>query len=335
MSQSTLSAAAIWAAAREAADVIVNLPALAGGGAPIELFLRHVPATGPRGFRMGARGEFADEEPIHRVVIDHDFFLGTFVVTQEQWAAVWPGIDAERWYPDRPPWGKPPGASPSYHSPASQGADTSRRPVEQVSWYDALAFCDWLSRNGTFAAGKEPPAGYLFCLPTEPEWEFACRGGGSGTGSDTEYWNGDGEAALGRVGWYDANSSSRTHDVTEPVDPEAPEQHPLGLFGIHGNVLEWCHDEWGEARYRRHVDGDSDSEAARHRWQILSALLSAGPTALGEELLPRDRYRVIRGGSWLGTAGRCRSACRLWYGPVDRSLSRGFRVCLVRGPGSL
>ena len=126
----------VWQTARDAADVIVVLPPLREGEAPVELFLRWVEKSGAGGFRMGARGGFYDREPVHRVVIEKDFYLGTFVVTQEQWAAVWPGIDAERWYPPGNHWGNAPGARPGFFV---YRPDSGILPVEQVSWYDALA----------------------------------------------------------------------------------------------------------------------------------------------------------------------------------------------------
>ena len=318
--------AAVWAAARAAADVIVALPGTGADGQPVEMFFRRVAATGPEGFRMGSRNRNPDEEPIQRVVIEEDFYLGTFVVTQEQWAAVWPGI--EGLYGKEGPWKKSPGASPS----DQQGSGLL--PVEQVSWYDAMAFCDWLTRHQTLIGGTSPPDGdWRFCLPTESEWEYACRGGPEGVGRDTEYWNGDGEAALREVGWFYDNSGSGTHPVTEPLFPGSVEDHPLGLFGLHGNVWEWCHDEWDGGAYRGHVDGDGD-RAVEHRSEVLRALAAGGPESLTPPLLPGDRNRVIRGGAWSYPAGWCRSAYRIWDWPVDRRDDLGFRVCLVRGPAA-
>ena len=316
----------LWAAARAAADVVVALPGPGADGQAMEMFLRKIPGTGPEGFRMGSRGGHQDEEPIHRVAIETDFYLGTFVVTQEQWAAVWPEI--EGLYGKKGPWEKSPGASPSGHK------GSGLLPVEQVSWYDAMAFCDWLTRHHPIVGGKCPLDGdWRFCLPTESEWEYACRGGREGLGRDTEYWNGDGEAALREVGWFGDNSGGRTHPVTEGVIPGSVEDHPLGLFGLHGNVWEWCHDEWDGGAYRGHVNGDGD-RAVEHRLEVLRALAAGGPAALTAPLLPDDRLRVVRGGAWDFAAGGCRSAYRSWSWPVGRYGRLGFRVCLVRGPAA-
>ena len=201
-----------WAAARAAADLIAGLPGTGADGHSGEMFFRKIPATGQEGFWMGSRGVSPWEEPIHRVAIKEDFYLGTFVVTQEQWAAVWPEI--EGLYGKKGPWEKPPGASPSYRK------GSGLLPVAQVSWYDAMAFCDWLTRHHPIVGGKCPPDGdWRFCLPTESEWEYACRGGPEGVGRDTDYWNGDGEAALREVGSFGDNSGRQTHPVTEPLIP--------------------------------------------------------------------------------------------------------------------
>jgi len=314
--------AAAWADARAAADVIVALPGMSADGQPVEMFFRHIAATGSEGFRMGSRDGNPEEEPIHRVVIEEDFYLGTFVVTQEQWAAVWPEI--EGLYGKKSPWEKPPGASPSDHK------GSGLLPVEQVSWYDAMVFCDWLTRHQRLIGGNCPPVGdWRFCLPTESEWEYACRGGLEGVGRDTEYWNGDGEAALREVGWFGGNSGGCTHNVTERMVTGSVEGHPLGLFGIHGNVWEWCHDEADYRAYRGRVNGDGD-RAVEDRSQVLRILACGGPTELQAPLLPKERIRVIRGGAWFDSAERCHSACRLWHGPDTRRKYVGFRVCLVR-----
>jgi hypothetical protein len=166
-----------------------------------------------------------------------------------------------------------------------------------VGWNEATAFCDWLTQSGLL------PPGFVACLPTECQWEYACR-----AGSDTEYYKGDGEASLAEVGWYAENSGNET----KPVD-EKMEEHPFGLFGMHGNVLEWCRDSWDEDAYKKRVDGVAES---------LTAPASKGPV------------RVLRGGSWGLTAGDCRAAFRNWNGPDGRNWNVGFRVCLVPGPSA-
>jgi formylglycine-generating enzyme required for sulfatase activity len=264
---SAVASSTVWQLAARAADLTVRLP----GDVP--MFFRRIP---PGSFLMGSRGEYADEEPAHRVVIARGVFLGTFVVTQEQYRAVAKKCAALR---DR--------AEPAdFKGP--------RRPVESVDWNGAVAFCDWLTQSALL------PSSLAACLPTEAQWEHACR-----AGSDTEYYNGDGEAALAEVGWYGENSGSEIHPVDEKM-----ESHPFGLFGMHGNVWEWCRDGWDDDGYKKRVDG------------VVEPLTAAAGH-------PR---RVLRGGSWIGAAWGCRSAFRDRRAPGGRHRIIGFRVCLVPGP---
>jgi formylglycine-generating enzyme required for sulfatase activity len=143
----------------------------------------------------------------------------------------------------------------------------SQNPVEKVSWDDAVEFCRNLS-----AMPAEKKAGYIYRLPTEAEWEYACR-----AGTTTEYSFGDSDSALGDYAWYDENSGRTTH----PVGGKKP--NPWGLYDMHGNVFEWCQD-W-------HGDYPSGS------------VTDPTGAAVGS-------YRVYRGGSWDYYSGVCRSAIR-------------------------
>jgi len=275
-------------------DVRIPLP----GGKGAMLF-RRIPA---RDFLMGSRAKDADDEPRHRVVIDTEFWLGKYVVTQAEWEAVvracTPVVERNGNSEELVP-------RPSSH-------DGDRRPVEQVSWDDCVAWCAaWQA----FLDREPPPTwdpAWRIGLPSEAQWEYACR-----AGSETEYWNGDGEAALREIGWFAGNSGNRTHDVDEPVVPGSPERHPAGLAGMHGNVWEWCADAFDAGAYRKRED----------RW-------GAAKPWTDEDAAPQEyRFRVLRGGSWGYAAGDCRSAYRDWDWPGDRVGRQGFRVCLVRGPG--
>ncbi|HTI71327.1 MAG TPA: formylglycine-generating enzyme family protein [Candidatus Limnocylindria bacterium] len=258
----------VWDRAAREADLIISLPR------EVPMFFRRIEAGR---FRMGARGYYSNEEPVHEVRLTEDFYLGTFVVTQEQYRTV------ARWCP----------ALRSRSEPSIFKG--KRRPVENVSWEEVAAWCDWLSHSKTL------PKGWVARLPTEAEWEYACR-----KQTETEYYSGDGEAALGWVGWYDANSGNQTH----PVD-EKDETHPFGLFGMHGNVWEWCLDAYESDAYRRHDDADENP---------------------GVNPSEEDRARVVRGGSWYGVARTCRSAYRIRRRPDGRDRYVGFRVCLVGSP---
>lgn len=177
--------------------------------------------------------------------------MGTTPVTQAQWKAVM-------------------GENPSYFS-------GDNHPVECLSWHDCQAFCERL-REKTDQAVR---------LPTEAEWEYACR-----AGTTTEYYSGDGEPALSRVGWYKNKSG------TEAVGRKAP--NAWGLYDMHGNVYEWCESCWSP--YRKHAAIDPQSTAA-------------------------DDRRILRGGAWGRYAHECRSASRYMYKPKDWNFSMGCRVC--------
>lgn len=262
----------VWDQAAHHADLTLTLP----GGGP--MFFRRIPAGS---FHMGSRGAYPEEEPPHRVVITRDFFLGTFVVTQEQYRAVAMRCLALKEKSD----------PSNFKGP--------RRPVETVSWLDATAFCEWLTGwNGL------PPEIGAARLPTEAEWEYACR-----AGSLTDYYSGDGETALAEVAWYRENAGSETHSVDE-----RREAHPFGLQGMHGNVWEWCQDAWDAAAYRKCVDGVDDPEIAAK---------------------PNDgQLRVLRGGSWCYSALGCRATLRFGFRPNVRDRNCGFRVRLVRSPAA-
>ena len=199
----------------------------------------------------------SDEKPRHRVRINEPFYLGKYAVTQEQWQRVMSTNPS------------------SFKGP--------RNPVEDVRWEDCEAFLEKLNQQfGT--------AGATFRLPTEAEWEYACR-----AGSSTAWCFGDDEASLGEYAWHVLNSVSRTH----PVGQKRP--NAWGLYDVHGNVSEWCADWYQDEYY-----GESPSDDPR------------GPTS--------GSYRVLRGGSCLDLAGVARSASRGrgWLGLHSPCL--GFRL---------
>lgn len=219
-----------------------------GGGVSMEFVL--IPAGT---FRMGSEKGRADERPVHPVTISRPFLLGTCEVSQEQWQAVM-------------------GTNPASHTAA-------KNPVENVSWYDAKVFLKKLS-------DRSPGGG--FRLPTEAEWEYACR-----AGSTTEYSFGDDPEQLSKYGWYDANSGRATH----PVGQKKP--NAWGLFDMHGNVWEWCSD------YR----GDYPTNA------------------IADPIGGKDPHFVqMRGGSAMYIARNCRSANRHTSGPPSRHDFIGLRV---------
>ncbi|MBQ9770329.1 MAG: SUMF1/EgtB/PvdO family nonheme iron enzyme [Lentisphaeria bacterium] len=209
-----------------------------------------------------------DNEKQHQVTLTKRFYLGKYPVTQKEYQAVM-------------------GNNPSYFK-------GDNLPVEQVSWDDAKRFCSKLND----LKRDELPAGYRFDLPTEAQWEYACR-----AGTTTALNNGlnltseDGRCSnLDKVAWYDENSDGKTH----PVGQKKP--NAWGLYDMHGNVWEWCNDLY--ANYPSGAVTD--------------------PTGLAS-----GSSRVLRGGSWDDCAQSCRSAGRYSFDPTYRLNYVGFRVALV------
>ena len=157
-----------------------------------------------------------------------------------------------------------------------------------VSWDDATEFCKKLTAL-EHKRGKLP-ANQTYRLPTEAEWEYACR-----AGTTTAYSFGDKQSSLGDYAWYDDNSDHKLHEVA------TKKPNPWGLFDMHGNVYEWCED-W----YEDSLSGGNDPK---------------GPSA--------GSYRVLRGGSWSHGASDCRSALRYNFRPTDRDYFYGFRIVRV------
>lgn len=206
------------------------------------------------GSPTGEPGQDPDEQQ-HPVTISKAFYLQTTEVTQYQWTQV---MGSQR------------------SSFKDCGDDC---PVERVSWPDAQEFIRGLNQ-------KENVNKYR--LPSEAEWEYACRAGSKG-----RFCFGDEEAKLGEYAWYAGNSERKTH----PVGKKKP--NALSLYDMHGNVLEWCQDWYGDYPTSHVTD-------------------PTGPKA-GEK-------RVLRGGAWSSDARIMRSASRRWSGPNYRYNHTGFRV---------
>jgi formylglycine-generating enzyme required for sulfatase activity/tRNA A-37 threonylcarbamoyl transferase component Bud32 len=229
-------------------------PAIANS---IGMKLRLIPAGD---FLMGSPttepGRSYDEFQ-HRVTLTKPFYMGETEVTQAEYQQVM-------------------GTNPSsFKGP--------QNPVERVSWDDAMEFCRKLS-----GLPAEKAAGYEYRLPTEAEWEYACR-----AGTTTSYSCGDSASQLSEYGWFGGISSSFTH----PVGEKKP--NAWGLYDMHGNVWEWCQD-----RYGAYPSGSATD-----------------PTGASS-----SSYRVGRGGSWFNDAGDCRSAIRSRHTPELRYDNLGFRV---------
>jgi formylglycine-generating enzyme required for sulfatase activity len=246
---------------------------------PLDIELVPIP---PGEFVMGSV-EAPDESPPRRVRIATPFFLGVYPVTQRQYREV------------------------TGRLPQSPFTGEDRRPADSVSWLDAVVFCNRLSElDGleayyAIAAGKvKIVGGEGYRLPTEAEWEYACR-----AGTSTTYSFGDDPGRLGQYAWFADNSENCTHEV----GLLAP--NGLGLHDMHGNVWEWCWDWYSPASYRVRHDGAVDPGG-----------------------VPEGTERALRGGSWNVEAPSLRCAARTKFTPIEFPLYYfGFRLARTRAGG--
>ena len=210
-------------------------------------------------FEMGSPSKekniFDYEFPAHKVIIKNSFYLGKSSVTQKQWKKIM-------------------GKNPSHF----KGED---RPVEMVSWKEVQKFVQKLN-------AKESTDKYR--LPSEAEWEYACR-----AGTQTRYYFGDDESKLNEYAWYAANSDRETHSIGQN------KPNPWGLYDMHGNVWEWVQDDWHENYNGAPSDGSVWEDG-------------------------NSSCRVSRGGSWYCDASLCRSASRFRRDPENRISNLGFRL---------
>jgi formylglycine-generating enzyme required for sulfatase activity len=195
------------------------------------------------------------ESPVHIVTIKHPFYMGKSPVTQRQWKKIM-------------------GTSPSNFR-------NEARPVERVSWGEIRKFIHKLNAIETTAKYR---------LPSEAEWEYACR-----AGTQSRYFFGDDESKLGEYAWYSKNSGRKTH----PVFKKKP--NPWGLYDMHGNVWEWVQDEWHESYNGSPSDGSAWEDG-------------------------NSPNRVSRGCSWYCNMDLCRSSARLSREPESHFANLGFRL---------
>ncbi len=252
-----------------------------------------VPAVSEEGLVLVEKGSFTmgdtwgdgaiDEKPIHEVAFTYDFYMGKYEVTFDQYDAFCEATGRSK--------------------PADSGWGRGARPVIWVSWWDAMAYCNWLSEKndlpkayddgGSFLDGDgmmtaDPSKVVGYRLPTEAEWEYAARGG-----NKSEGYKYAGSDNVGDVAWYSENSGGKTQEVGEKPANE------LGLHDMSGNVWEWCSDSY-------------DPYSGSGQTDPYSNLSS---------------FRVYRGGSWRDDATFSRVADRNGYRTDFTNLHIGFRVC--------
>jgi len=229
-------------------------------------------------FEMGSRSGGADERPVHRVYVS-DFLMDRTEVTQAQ-------------------YGRFPLPDPSHFKDPN-------RPVDQINWTDALAYCNERSQAEGLTPCYDLDRGTCnfeangYRLPTEAEWEYACR-----AGTHTAFANGDTPQDLAQGAWYKDDAPQKT----QPVAGKRP--NAWGLYDMHGNVKEWCQDYYSDSFYAQSPEKDPH-----------------GPD--------KGQERVIRGGGWDSSADSCRSAYRASDASINdtclASDAIGFR-CVRNAP---
>ncbi|MGB3693818.1 MAG: formylglycine-generating enzyme family protein [Spirulinaceae cyanobacterium] len=244
-------------------------------------------------FLMGSPGDelkrLDNEGPQHEVAVT-GFFMGRYPITQAQWRRVAQMSKLAR---------------DLEANPSSFKGD--KRPVDNVSWYDAIEFCARLSRHTQ----------RNYRLPSEAEWEYACRANTKtpfhfGETINTDFANYDGNYVYGK------GIKGKNQGETTKVDHFRVVNN-FGLSDMHGNIWEWCLDPWhGIYKNAPANSGVWDEENNDNHYQKVADNI--------EVLLGDERTRILRGGSWSFNPRNCRSASRVDFDPDYRGLDFGFRV---------
>jgi len=219
-------------------------------------------------------GHRLEEEDLHNVVISRGFWIGTYEVTQEEFDAIL-GSNAN---------------GSTFKGP--------NMPVQKVSWETAMEFCRALTEREKFAGRM--PEHWHFVLPTEAQWEYACR-----AGTTHIYHFGNDEEALPQFAWFSENSKEGDAGSSRPKSVGMKKPNEWGIHDMHGNVGEWCYDWYGKV-YPPDGSVDPITEKA-------------------------SAFKVFRGGTYTDMAERCRAAHRNRVTPDTENPWVGFRVALMRG----
>jgi len=220
----------------------------------------------------GKEERHANEHPQREVTISRPFYMGIHEVTQAQWQAV---MGTEPW------------------KDKISGRPGARFAASWMNWHEATEFCEKLSKK----------TGKTVALPTEAQWEYACR-----AGTKTIFCFGDDASKLGDYAWYQDNARTTGQPYAHAVGQKKP--NAWGLYDMHGNVWEWCRDWHANDFYAKakNVDPENTTES---------------------------KCRAVRGGSWHNDPLHCRSAARnSWCGPHYRHYNYGFRVAVPSGSGA-
>ncbi|NEO26300.1 MAG: formylglycine-generating enzyme family protein [Kamptonema sp. SIO4C4] len=241
---------------------------------------------------------YDDESPQHEVTVQ-PFCMGRYPITQEQWKVVVESVE---------PIKRELKSDPSYFKDSYENYERWSRPVENVTWYDAKEFCARLSKK----AGRD------YRLPTEAEWEYACRANtttpfhfGETITTDLANYRGTDDEKFNWSGSYGRGLKGEYRKQTTPVG-YFKVANAFGLLDMHGNVLERCEDDWHDNYDGAPTDG--------------SAWLSSNQEGDTSDSQKENRRKMIRGGSWSFNPRYCRSACRSNDYPDLSFNSIGLRV---------
>lgn len=275
----------------QSVDLAVVPPSVSFSDNDLALSIASVPPSSmvpiaPGSFLMGSNATTNSpyfghpvERPVHQVTISRAFWIGAHEVTQAEYLAVM-------------------ATNPSrYQGPSYPNAP--QRPVESMSWFAAVAYCQALNAIEQ-TAGRVPP-GYQYRLPTEAEWEYCCR-----AGTTTEYAFGPSlDCSQASFGYNYHTNAYCGYSATSVVGSFAP--NAFGLYDMHGNVREWCLDS-GNAIVNTSTYPSSP---------VVDPVVRSGPD------------KVLRGGSYSTYSFECRSAHRAWMWPFNADYTVGFRVVLA------
>ncbi len=226
----------------------------------------------PGTFKMGSNKGELDEKPVHKVTISKAYWIGKYELTQREYQLIM-------------------GNNPSYY----RGVD---KPVECVSWNDAMKFCEKLNKR-EHQAGRVPP-GYEYRLPTEAEWEYAARGG-----NKSKAYKYSGGNNIDAVAWYGPNSSRQTHEVGTKSANE------LGIHDMSGNVWEWSLDSCNKSG-------------------VVAGIVTDTYKNRSVDPFCNSSYHIFRGGGWYRGDRLCRVSARAGNSPDRRLYYLGFRIVLGR-----
>ena len=243
-----------------------------GNGVMLEMVL--IPAgTFMMGSPENEKNGKSDERQ-HEVTITQPFYMGKYHVTQEQFEILT-------------------GKKPSLFK------GKRKNPVETVNWFEAVEYCEKLNKQAGAVKLR-------FALPTEAQWEYACR-----AGTQTRFYFGDDESEAEQYAWYEQNAGRGTEGVgTHPVGQKKP--NSFGLYDMHGNIFDWCLD-WYDSKY--YSNSPKEDPAGPPKGEMIKATNSID--------------RVLRGGSWGSPVLECQSSYRGYISPEDRSPGGGIRVVVV------